>query len=194
MSNQINLVVQIKCFRVIDQMNIQSLTYITLVATFFVLAVTVFLPIVESQDEDGEEEQVPTGQVVNSKYLTISGVTFNEDDNQVNIAGTITNNSTDQSFATVSIVGQLYDDENRMITSSSGVPALANLGPGQQSAFTITTNLPSDEETMRYIVLPGGSAVEQIPHTQAKPITTPASTPTPDEEGEDSEEIIKDQF
>jgi hypothetical protein len=130
-----------------------------LAVTFFVLAATAFFPIVESQDE-GEEEQVPTGQVVNSKYLTISGVTFNEDDNQVNIAGTITNNSTDQSFATVSIVGQLYDEENRMITSSSGVPALANLGPGQQSAFTITTNLPSDEEVTRYIVSPGGSVVQ----------------------------------
>jgi hypothetical protein len=140
-------------------MNVQSLTYIMLAVTFFVLAATAFFPIVESQDE-GEEEQVPTGQVVNSKYLTISGVTFNEDDNQVNIAGTITNNSTDQSFATVSIVGQLYDEENRMITSSSGVPALANLGPGQQSAFTITTNLPSDEEVTRYIVSPGGSVVQ----------------------------------
>ena len=140
-------------------MNVQSLTYITLAVTFFVLAATAFFPIVESQDE-GEEEQVPTGQVVNSKYLTISGVTFNEDDNQVNIAGTITNNSTDQSFATVSIVGQLYDEENRMITASSGIANLANLGPGQQSAFTITTNLPSDEEVTRYIVLPGGSVVQ----------------------------------
>jgi hypothetical protein len=140
-------------------MNVKSLTYITLAITFFVLAATAFLPIVESQDEDSEE-QVPTGQVVNSKYLTLSGVTFNEDDSQVNIAGTISNNSTDQSFVTVSIVGQLYDEENQMITSSSGVPALANLGPGQQSAFTITTNLPSDEEVIRYIVLPGGSAVE----------------------------------
>ena len=140
-------------------MNVQSLTYITLAVTFFVLVATAFLPIVESQDE-GEEEQVPTGQVVNSKYLTISGVTFNEDDNQVNIAGTIANNSTDHSFANVSIVGQLYDEENRMITASSGIANLANLGPGQQSAFTITTNLPSDEEVTRYIVLPGGSVVQ----------------------------------
>jgi len=67
-----------------------------LAITLFVLAATAFLPIVESQDEDSEGEQVPTGQVVNSKYLTISGVTFNEDDNQVNIAGTIKNNSTNQ--------------------------------------------------------------------------------------------------
>ena len=98
-------------------MNVKSLTYITLAITFFCTSTTAFLPIVESQDEDSEEEQVPTGQVVNSKYLTLSGVTFNEDDSQVNIAGTISNNSTDQSFASVSIVGQLYDEENQMITS-----------------------------------------------------------------------------
>jgi hypothetical protein len=141
-------------------LKIQSLVFITLSAGFFVLASTASLPIVQSQEDNSEGEQVPTGQVVNSKYLTISGVTFNEEDNQVNIAGTIANNSTEQSFATVSIVGQLYDDENRMITSSSGVPALANLSPGQQSAFTITTNLPSDEEVIHFIVFPGGSAVD----------------------------------
>lgn len=142
-------------------MNIQGLIFITLATTFFVLAATAFLPIVQSQeDEDGEGEQIPTGQVVNSKYLTISGVTFNEDDNQVNIAGTIANNSTNQSFETVTVVGQLYDEDNRLITASSGIAALANLGPGQQSTFTITTNLPSDEEVTRYIVLPGGSAVQ----------------------------------
>ena len=47
-----------------------------------------------------------------------------------------------------------------MITASSGIVNLANLGPGQQFAFTITTNLPSDEEVTRYIVLPGGSVVQ----------------------------------
>ena len=78
----------------------------------------------------------------------------------MNIAGAITNNSTDKSFTNVSIVGQLYDEENRMITASSGVANLANLAPGQQSAFTVTTNIPPDEEVTRYIVLPGGSAAQ----------------------------------
>jgi hypothetical protein len=97
---------------------------------------------------------------MSSKYLRITGVTFNEDDSQVNIDGTVTNNSSDQSFTNVSIIGQLYDEKNRMISASSGVANLANLGPGQQSAFTITTNLPSEEEVSRYVVLPGGSAVQ----------------------------------
>jgi hypothetical protein len=50
--------------------------------------------------------------------------------------------------------------ENRLITAFSGIADLANLGPGQQSAFTITANLPSEEEVSRYVVLPGGSAVQ----------------------------------
>jgi hypothetical protein len=143
-------------------MNTQNLVYIVFVTALLILVIPAHLPAIQSQEGNKDVDEgdlAPTGQVVNSKYLMISGVTFNEDDNQVNIAGTIANNSTDQSFANVSIVGQLYDEENRMITASSGIANLANLGPGQQSAFTITTNLPSDEVT-RYIVLPGGSVVQ----------------------------------
>jgi hypothetical protein len=92
--------------------------------------------------------------------FTVSGVTFNEDDNQVSISGTISNNSTDQSFANVSGIGQLYDEDNRLITTFSGIANLANLGPGQQSPFTIVSNIPYDEEVSRYIVMPGGSAVQ----------------------------------
>ena len=145
-------------------MSIQNIVYFTIaITTLLVPTFSSLVPLVQSQedeDDDNEDEQLPAGQVVNSKYLTITGVTFNEDDNQVNIAGTIANNSTDQSFTNVSIVGQLYDDENRMLTASSGVANLANLAPGQQSAFTVTTIIPPDEEVARYIVLPGGSAAQ----------------------------------
>ena len=41
---------------------------------------------------------------------------------------------------------------------ASGVPGFANLNPGQQSSIIIPTNIPSDEELGRYVVLPGGSA------------------------------------
>jgi hypothetical protein len=144
-------------------MNTQNRIYIVLATTLFALVISALLSTTQSQgsDEDIDEEDLaPTGQVMNSKYLSLTGVTFNEDDSQVNIAGTITNNSTDESFTNVSIIGQLYDEENRMITASSGVANLANLGPGQQSAFTITTNLPSEEEVSHYVVLPGGSALQ----------------------------------
>ena len=142
-------------------MNTQNLVYIILATT---LVIPALLPAIQSQEDDedvNEEDLTPTGQVANSKYLTITGVTFNEDDSQVNIAGTVTNNSTEQSFTNISIVGQLYDDDKRMITAASGVANLAKLGPGQQSAFTLTTDLPSDDdEVASYIILPAGSAAQ----------------------------------
>jgi hypothetical protein len=144
-------------------MNTQNLVYIILATTLFVLVIPALLPAIQSQEDDedvNEEDLTPTGQVANSKYLTITGVTFNEDDSQVSIAGTVTNNSTEQSFTNVSIVGQLYDDDKRMITAASGIANLAKLGPGQQSAFTLTTDLPSNDEVASYIVLPAGSAAQ----------------------------------
>jgi hypothetical protein len=144
-------------------MKIRNHVYAVLATTLFTLALPDLLPAIQSQDDNedvDEEDLAPIGQVVNSKNLVLSGVTFNEDENQANIAGMILNNSTDQSFTNVSGIGQLYDEENRLITAFSGIADLANLGPGQQSAFTITANLPSEEEVSRYVVLPGGSAVQ----------------------------------
>jgi hypothetical protein len=125
----------------------------------------------EEEEEDTEEEeegatgQVTTtqagnamGQIANSKYLIIAGVILNQNDNQINIGGTIANNSTDQAFTNVVVVAALYDEANKLITAASGIPGFANLNPGQQSSFTITANLPSDEELGRYVVIPGGSA------------------------------------
>ena len=120
----------------------------------------------DGTDEGGTTGQVTNtetgnvmGQIANSKYLIIAGVILNQNDNQVNIGGTIANNSTDQAFTNVVVVTALYDNQNQLITAASGVPGFANLNPGQQSSFTITTNIPSDEELGRYIIIPGGSAV-----------------------------------
>jgi hypothetical protein len=99
-------------------MNTQYQVYIILSALLIVFALQNLAPSTHSQeDEDDDEDLAPTGQVISSKYLAISGVTFNENDNQVSISGTISNNSTDQSFANVLGIGQLYDDENRLITA-----------------------------------------------------------------------------
>jgi hypothetical protein len=122
--------------------------------------------IEEEEEEEGATGQITTtevgnamGQITNSKYLIIAGVILNQNDNQINIGGTIANNSTEQAFTNVVVVAALYDLANKLITTASGVPGFANLNPGQQSSFTITANIPSDEELGRYVVLPGGSAV-----------------------------------
>ena len=128
-------------------MNTRILAYtISGIAVFLIFAANPHLlsPMVQSQEEDndgedggGEAIPSPTATLVNSKYLTLLGVTFNEADNQVTISGNISNISPDQSFTKA---------------------GLANLQPGQQSAFTMTTNIPSEDEVTRYTVLPGGSA------------------------------------
>jgi hypothetical protein len=153
-------------------------------STLLLLVVPEVLPLAQSQEEDTEEEEEDTeeeeedteeegatgqitttevgnamGQITNSKYLIIAGVILNQNDNQINIGGTIANNSTDQAFTNVVVVAALYDQANKLITTASGIPGFANLNPGQQSSFTITANIPSDEELGRYVVLPGGSAV-----------------------------------
>jgi|ERR687887_2449896 hypothetical protein len=79
-------------------MNTLNLVYIVVATTLFVLVIPALLPTTQLQESDEDidaEDLAPTGQVMNSKYLRITGVTFNEDDSQVNIAGTVTNNSTD---------------------------------------------------------------------------------------------------
>jgi len=151
-------------------MKTRNLVYIVLGIT--VLLIFTVNPLlsstVQSQEEDEPNDEdggggdtaslpSPSATIVNSKYLTLSGVAFNEDDNQVTIAGNISNISPDQSFTNVVVVGQLYDEANMLITTATGIAGLANLQPGQQSAFTMTTNIPSEDEVARYTVSPGGA-------------------------------------
>jgi|ERR687886_2672292 hypothetical protein len=145
----------------------ENFIYIIVSAGLFILTASTLMDPLQSQgrnDNDEhknlKEQEHATGQIVNSKYLTISGVTFNQNQNTINMAGKIANNSTHQSFTNVAIVGELYDKENRLITATSGSAFMANLSPGQQSGFTITTNLPNHEEVVRYTASPSGSAVK----------------------------------
>ena len=112
------------------------------------------------QHKNGNEREYVTGQILNSTYLTISGVKFNQTDNSANMTGTIANNSTLHSFSNVVIVGQLYDKENRLITAASSLATIANLHPKQQSTFTMIITLPNHERVVHYIVSPSGFPVK----------------------------------
>jgi hypothetical protein len=126
------------------------------------LALISVLPPVHSSNsnEESEEAAAATGQISNSKYLTVSALSYAKDDDKVNITGTITNIDTKDSFNRIVAVGELYDRENRLITAVSGLANSATLEPQQQTVFTITATIPSNDEVGRYVVLPGGSAVE----------------------------------
>ena len=61
-------------------MKIGNHVYAVLATILFTLALPDLLPAIQSQDDNedvDEEDLAPTGQVVNSKNLVLSGVTFN---------------------------------------------------------------------------------------------------------------------
>jgi hypothetical protein len=127
---------------------------------FLTFAIISVLPPVHSSNSNNESEVAATGQISNSKYLTISAVSYVRDDDKVNITGTITNIDSKDSFNRIVAVAELYDRENRLITAVSGFANSATLEPQQQTVFTTTATIPSNDEIGRYVVLPGGSAVE----------------------------------
>ena len=111
-------------------MNTRTLTcFISGIAVLLIFATSLHLlsPMVQSQEEEendgedggggGETTPSPTATIVNSKYLTLSGVSFNELDDQVTISGNVSNISSDQSLNNIIIVGELYDAENMLITA-----------------------------------------------------------------------------
>jgi hypothetical protein len=130
--------------------------------TFLTIAAAVsMLPPVDSSsnNNDSDGEIVAKGEVSNSKYLSVSAVSYSRNDDIINISGIITNFDNKESLTQVSAVGELYDSENRLITAVTGLANSATLEPQQQSPFTITVSLPSGQDVARYVILPAGSVI-----------------------------------
>jgi hypothetical protein len=128
---------------------------------FLTIAAVSILPPVNSSNnnEDNDGEIVAKGEVTNSKYLSVSAVSYNRNDERLNISGIITNFDNKESLTQVSAVAVLYDSENGLITAVTGLANSATLEPQQQTPFTITASLPSGEDVARYVILPAGSVV-----------------------------------
>ena len=123
--------------------------------------VSILPPANSSKGNKGNDgEIVATGEVSNSKYLSVSSVSYSRNDDIINIIGIITNFDTKESLTQVSAIGQLYDSKNRLITAMSGPADSPNLEPQRQTPFTITASLPSGENVARYVILPGGSVLD----------------------------------
>jgi hypothetical protein len=110
-------------------------------------------PLVE---EGSEEEAIPTGSVVNSKYLSITEHRYRLGDFSDQITGVVTNNSTAE-VSGVSVDAALYDETNNLITmEGAGTADVSTLPPGDNSAFSITIfDLP--EEVDHYTLFPSGT-------------------------------------
>jgi hypothetical protein len=118
------------------------------------------IPISQQQFHAVAQQQNVPGQAINGKYLSISDLQLRQDKsefaNSINVAGVVANNSTDTEVSLVWVVGELYDQENRLITIAVGTPSFTTLKPGQDSPFSITVDIGQDNEVARYQVLAGG--------------------------------------
>ena len=100
------------------------------------------------------DDNVVTGDVINSKYLAITYHKYvNQKDSDI-ITGTIVNNST-KDISSVRIYAAVYDKDNKLITTEGGIVNVPALTPTLTSPFTIRlVNTPKPDH---YTLLPGGT-------------------------------------
>jgi hypothetical protein len=96
----------------------------------------------------------PTGDALNTKYLEITNHTFSEDVLFTIVNGTLINKS-NNTINSAEVTVQFYDDNNTLITSSTENARFIILAPGENSSFSIRSDL-GNEIVSRYAVIPGG--------------------------------------
>jgi uncharacterized lipoprotein YajG len=99
------------------------------------------------------------GNVVNSKYLSITDHKYRSGQFSDTITGTIMNNST-QEISSVNVYVALYDKDNKLITMESGSVSISPLRAGDNSPFTIIPLLSFSnvkDNIHHYIIFPGGT-------------------------------------
>lgn len=149
--------------------NEKSVCLAGFVAIIFALALTLFcsielfsVGIVFSSSnsttlqipEPSNTTSTPIGDVLNTKYLEITNHTFFEDLLFTIVNGTLVNNS-NNTINSAEVTVQFYDDNDTLITSSTENAKFIILAPGENSTFTVRSDL-GNEIVSRYTVIPGG--------------------------------------
>jgi hypothetical protein len=96
----------------------------------------------------------PVGNVHNTKYLEITNHTFSEDLLFTIVNGTLINNS-NNTINSAEVTVQFYDNNDTLITSSTENAKFIILAPGENSSFSVRSDL-GDEVVSGYTVIPGG--------------------------------------
>ncbi|MPZ08077.1 MAG: hypothetical protein GEU26_16950 [Nitrososphaeraceae archaeon] len=96
----------------------------------------------------------PTGDVLNTKYLEITNHTFSEDLLFTIVNGTLINNL-NNTINSAEVTVQFYDANGTLITSSTENAKFIILAPGENSSYSVRSDL-GDEITSKYKVIPGG--------------------------------------
>lgn len=104
--------------------------------------------------EPSNTKSIPIGDVLNTKYLEITNHTFFEDLLFTIVNGTLVNNS-NNTINSAEVTVQFYDDNDTLITSATENAKFIILAPGENSTFTVRSDL-GNEIVSRYTVIPGG--------------------------------------
>ena len=107
-----------------------------------------------SRSDTSNATSTPVGNVHNTKYLEITNHTFSEDLLFTIVNGTLINNS-NNTINSAEITVQFYDNNDTLITSSTENAKFIILAPGENSSFSVRSDL-GDEVVSRYTVIPGG--------------------------------------
>jgi hypothetical protein len=96
------------------------------------------------------------GNVVNSKYLSITDHRYRSGQFSDTITGTIANNST-QEISPASVYAALYDKDSKLITVESGSVSVSSLRAGDNSPFTINIFSGVKDDIDHYTIFPAGT-------------------------------------
>jgi hypothetical protein len=107
-----------------------------------------------STSDTSNTTSTPTGDVLNTKYLEITNHTFSEDLLFTIVNGTLINNS-NNTINSAEVTVQFYDANGTLITSSTENAKFIILAPGENSSFSVRSDL-GDEIASKYKVIPGG--------------------------------------
>jgi hypothetical protein len=116
-------------------------------------AITTRIPI---QNANAQNDSDKSGNVVNSKYLSITDQRYRSGQFSDTITGTITNNST-QDISFTQVYAALYDKDNILITVQSGLVSVLQLRAGDNSPFTINIFSTVKDDIDHYTLLPAGT-------------------------------------
>jgi hypothetical protein len=99
----------------------------------------------------------PTGKAINSKYVTILKHSFRFDQSNYpyNVVGTLTNTNK-LNITSIYILGQLFEKDGKLITSSFGAPDFGTLRPGENSTFKLAFLARNNETVHHYVIFPSG--------------------------------------
>jgi hypothetical protein len=96
----------------------------------------------------------PAGDILNTKYLEITNHTFSKDLLFTIVNGTLINIS-NNTINSAEVTVQFYDANGTLITSSTENAKFIILAPGENSSFSVRSDL-GDEIASKYKVIPGG--------------------------------------